>query len=190
MSSKVKKGLNLLSQEKIEDAFKLLSLEYSKNPKNLEAQIGVLLCDIASFDLQKALGLLEFYYILISEQDSQSAQKRILNLINALDEENNQENEEISLSWTDSTESLSCISYEDFKNFIFTKSNFKEAFEDFSLSTKIVFSHKEELYDFLNLLIDEGYANLSLQYAENIRENMGFDLKINQILQEALKHLK
>ena len=190
MPSKIKKGLVLLSQGEIENAFNLLSVEYCKNPKNLDAQMGVLLCDIASSDLQKALGLLEFYDILLSEEDFRNAPKRILDLIHSLDQENNRENEELSLLWTENAESLSCITYEDFKNFVFSKSTFKEAFEDFSLSTKIVFSRKEELYDFLNLLIDEGYANLSLQYAENIGENMGFDPQINQILQKALRHLK
>lgn len=190
MSIQSKKGLKLLSKGAFEDAFKLLSLQYSKNPRDLEAKMGLLICDIAIFDIQKALGLLEFYYAIASEKTPRFAQKHLLNLIDSLDQKANKENEEIALSWENSTESLSCISYEDFKNFMITRPNFKEAFEDFSLSTKIIFAHKEELFEFLNFLIDEGYANLSLQYAENIEENIGFSLQINQILQKALKSLK
>lgn len=190
MINKTRKGLNLLAKEEIHQALSILIREYEKNPDNLEAKIGVLLCDIAVSNKQKAIGLLEFYFALLSEEKPKNAQKRILDIIYSMDNKDNQENESFSASIHQKTEGLSCISYEDFKNFIFTKSNFKEAFEDFSLSTKIIFSRKEELYEFLNLLIEKGYANLSLQYAENIGENIGFDIQINQILQKAIKHIK
>lgn len=190
MSNKTRKGLNLIAKEKIHQALPTLVQQYEKNPNDLEAKIGILLCDIAVSNKQKAIGLLEFYFALLSEEKARNAQERILEIIYSMDRKDNQENEMLSASIHQKTEGLSCISYEDFKNFVFTKSNFKEAFEDFSLSTKIVFSRKEELYEFLNLLIDKGYANLSLQYAENIGENIGFDMQINKILQKAIKRIK
>lgn len=190
MANQTKKGLNLLAKEEIQQALFILVQECEKNPTNLEAKMGVLLCDIALTNKQKAISLLEFYFALLSEEKPKNAQQRILNIIDSMDQKDNQENESFSSSIYQKTEGLSCISYEDFKNFIFTKSNFKEAFEDFSLSTKIVFSRKEELYEFLNLLIEKGYANLSLQYAENIGANIGFDMQINKILQKAIKYIK
>lgn len=190
MTNQTKKGLNLLAKEKIKQAFFILTQENQKNPNNLEARIGILLCDIALTNKQKAIGLLEFYFALLAEEEPKDAQRRILEIIESIDQKDSQENEIFFSSSHQKTEGLSCISYEDFKNFIFKKPNFKEAFEDFSLSTKIVFSRKEELYEFLNLLIEKGYANLSLQYAENIGENIGFDMQINEILQKAIKHIK
>lgn len=190
MPKKTKKALDLIAKEEFHQALSILVREYERNPSDLEAKIGILLCDIALSNQQKALGLLEFYFALLSEEKPKDAQARFLEIIYSMDNKGNQENESFSASIHQKTEGLSCISYEDFKKFIFTKSNFKEAFEDFSLSTKIIFSHKEELYEFLNLLIDKGYANLSLQYAENIGENIGFDIRINQILQRAIKRIK
>lgn len=184
------KGLELLAQGKINQAMQILSTEFNHNPQNTEAKMGILLCDIATTQKSKALGLLEFYYALCFEEDKPQAQKKLFEIIQSLDTQENNEVDHMQQKLLENSEALSCITYEDFKNFIFTKPSFKEAFEDFSLSTKIVFSDKSELCDFLNLLIDNGYANLSLEYAQNIRENMGFDIQLNQILERAIKTLK
>lgn len=183
-------AFDFLSKEEYQKAFSLFAQELEADPLNLEAKMGILLCDIAHFDPQKALGLLEFYYALLSEESSQKAQQKVIHIIDSMDSKESKDSENFSQSLLQNAESFSCISYEDFKKFVFTKPNFKEAFEDFSLSTKIIFSHKEEVYEFLNFLIDRGYADLSMQYAENISETMGFDLNLNQILQKAIKHLK
>lgn len=188
--TKIQNAFDFLSKEEYQKAFSLFAQELETNSSNLEAQMGILLCDIAQFDPQKASDLLEFYYMLLSEETPQIAQKRIIHIIDSIDRKESKDLESLSQSLLQNAESFSCISYEDFKKFVFTKPNFKEAFEDFSLSTKIIFSHKEEVYEFLNFLIDRGYADLSMQYAENISETMGFDLNLNKILQRALKNLK
>ncbi|WP_027327368.1 hypothetical protein [Helicobacter pametensis] len=188
--TKAQIALNALSRGEFQKAFDFLNQAIQKDPSNLKAKMGFLLWDIAQSDSHKALGLLEFYYALLFELTPQKAQEQIINLINSMDQKDNQETEQLFASLAQNSESFSCISYEDFKNFVFTKSNFKEAFEDFALSTKIIFSHKEEVYEFLNFLIDKGRADLSIQYAENISETTGFDLQLNQILQKAFKHLK
>lgn len=188
--TKTQQALHLLSQEKFQKAHCILTEALHKNPLDTEAQMGILLWDVAQSDSSKALGLLEFYFALLLEISAPKAQHKIISIIHSIDQKETQELEHFSSSVTQNTESHSCISYEDFKNFILTKPNFKEAFEDFSLSTKIIFSRKEEVYEFLNFLIDKGYADLSVQYAENITESMGFDLGLNQILQKAFTNRK
>ena len=67
----------------------------------------------------------------------------------------------------------------------YLQKNFKEAFEDFNLSTKIVFFSKDELCEFLNLLVEKGLPALTLQYAEAFGTDM--DPRIYNILQKAVK---
>ena len=189
MKPKINQAYTLLSKGKVNEAIESFNHLHFQFPKDLDIQMGRIFCDIANTDLSKGVALSEFYYLLRQEKSSLQAQAEILPRLQKLEELENLETEkawEIALG---SAEALSCITFEDFKAFVFSKPNFKEAFEDFTLSTKIVFSSKNELYEFLNLLIDKGYANLSLQYAENIGENMGFDTQIHQILQKAVKHL-
>lgn len=189
MKSKVNQAYALLSKGKLAESIKLFNQLYFKYPQDLDIQMGRIFCDIAVSELSKGVALSEFYYLLRQEKSAKQAQSEMLARIQKLEELENKETEKALELALGSAEALSCISFEDFKTFVFSKENFKEAFEDFTLSTKIVFSSKNELYEFLNLLIDEGYANLSLQYAENIGENMGFDTQIHQILQKAVKNL-
>lgn len=189
MKSKVNQAYTLLSKGKLAEAIRLFNQLYFEYPQDLDIQMGRVFCDIGASELSKGVALSEFYYLLRQEKSSLQAKEEILPRLHKLEEAENSETEKALELALGSAEALSCISFEDFKTFVFSKNTFKEAFEDFTLSTKIVFSSKNELYEFLNLLIDEGYANLSLQYAENIGENMGFDTQIHQILQKAVKHL-
>lgn len=189
MKTKVNQAYTLLSKGKVNEAISCFNHLYFQNPQDLDVQMGRVFCDIASSDLSKGVALSEFYYLLRQEKNAQEAQSEALLRIQKFQEIENLETEKAIELAMSNAEALSCITFEDFKAFVLSKANFKEAFEDFTLSTKIVFSSKNELYEFLNLLIDQGYANLSLQYAENIGENMGFDTQIHQILQKAVKHL-
>lgn len=189
MKSKVIQAYTLLSEGKLIEAIKIFDHLHFQSPQDLDVQIGRMFCDIGINDLSKGIALSEFYYLLRQEKNASQAHKEILPKIQKIEEIENQETQKAIEIAINSAETLSCITFEDFKAFVLSKANFKEAFEDFTLSTKIVFSSKNELYEFLNLLIDQGYANLSLQYAENIGENMGFDTQIHQILQKAVKHL-
>lgn len=189
MKPKVNQAYSLLSKGKLQEAIGLFNQLYFQFPQDLDVQIGRMFCDIGITDLSKGVALSEFYYLLRQEKNSLQAYRETLPRIQKLEERENLETEKALELAIGNAEALSCISFGDFKDFIISKNNFQEAFEDFTLSTKIAFSNKNELYEFLNLLIDEGYANLILQYAENIGENMGFDTQIHQILQKAVKRI-
>lgn len=189
MKSQVNQAYILLSKGKLQEAIQSFNHLYFQFPQDIDIQMGRMFCDIGINDLSKGVALSEFYFLLREEKNALQAQQEILPRLQKIEEKENLETEKALELALGSAEALSCITFEDFKTFVFSKNTFKEAFEDFTLSTKIVFSNKNELYEFLNLLIDEGYANLSLQYAENIGENMGFDTQIHQILQKAVKHL-
>ncbi len=59
------------------------------------------------------------------------------------------------------------IIYEDFLDLMNTKGSFKKAFEDIMFSTKIIIDEKDDFIDFVNLLIENDFKDMALNYVEN-----------------------
>ena len=79
------------------------------------------------------------------------------------------------------------ILYSDFKKIANDKNDFKKIFEYAMFSTKIIFTKKSDFYEFLNLLIDNGMSNISMQYIESLSSDITSDSEIQKIIKRALK---
>ena len=156
------------------------------NPENKEAKLGLLLCDMASDNEEQAQKLFE-YYQLTKAQKKADAEEGIINLINILDKNTNHfvallnEYEEAQMNDIDG------ILYSDFKKIANDKNDFKKIFEYAMFSTKIIFTKKSDFYEFLNLLIDNGMSNISMQYIESLSSDITSDSEIQKIIKRALK---
>jgi hypothetical protein len=59
------------------------------------------------------------------------------------------------------------ILYSDFKNLLSEGADFKETFENIMFSTRVIITDKEDFIDFLDKLIENGFAEMALTYLEN-----------------------
>jgi len=183
----MKRGIACFYNRDFVTALMNFSLSLEKNPDSNEARIGAILSDLAMEKEDEAIALYE-YYLLSKESGSLEPEKMIEEIVNSVD---------ISM---ESLEALflqneiemkineeNGIAYEDFKAFIESKNNFKEAFEDIMFSTKVVIQKKDDFIDFLEKLIDNGFQDISLNYFESAVQLFPNDEKILSLVRK-VKH--
>lgn len=179
-----KRAFALFSAKEYKQAFELFAHNLHLEPNNTESLIGILLADIAQDFEEQALGLYEYYQILLSQEISKvKARKQILKAIKNFDKSTNDIFSLVKGIENLRADSIDGILYQDFKRLTAEKS-FKEIFEDLIFSTKIIFLNKYEFYEFLNQLIENGYQDMSLEYIESLRKNIVYDSEIEKILQK------
>ena len=149
-------------------------------PSNDDYQVYAIFCDIANEDENKALSLFD-YYAVSKEDDEESALEDIYKMINMHDDELEDIMEMLNKITKDSIESLDAIKYEDFKQFIISRGSFKEAFEDIMFSTKVAIESKEDFFDFVSNLIENGFDSTAYNYLENFNEHFTYDDKVEDL---------
>lgn len=164
-----KRAFALFIQKQYKQAFELFSHNLQLDSENTESLIGLLLADMAQDFEEQALGIYEYYQILLSQEISKTkARAQILKTIQSLDKSTNK-----IFSFLRGIENLRAdaidgILYQDFKRI--AKDNFKRAFEDLIFSTKIIFTNKGDFYEFLNQLVENDYQDMSLEYIESLKK--------------------
>ncbi|TLD82186.1 hypothetical protein LS68_004120 [Helicobacter sp. MIT 05-5293] len=182
-----KKGFELLSAKKYQQAYEFFAKNLALDSDNTESMIGILLADMATDFEEQALGLYEYYQILLTQEISKrQAQKQMLETIKSFDKSTTKIFDTIKTIEALKADSINGILYEDFKRIAQTKESFKEAFEDLIFSTKIVFTNKSDFYEFLNYLVDNNYEDISMDYIESLKKNVFYDKEIEQILQKVI----
>ena len=71
--------------------------------------------------------------------------------------------EEIAVS---NINSLEAINYSDFNKTVEQRGSFKLAFEDIMFSTKVAIDNREDFYDFVTKLIDNGFDKTAYIYLD------------------------
>lgn len=182
-----KKGFEFLSAKKYQQAYEFFAKNLALDSDNTESMIGILLADMAIDFEEQALGLYEYYQILLTQEISKTqAQKQMLDTIKSFDKSTTKIFDTIKTIEALKADSINGILYEDFKQIAQTKESFKEAFEDLIFSTKIVFTNKSDFYEFLNYLVDNNYQDISMDYIESLKKNVFYDKEIEQILQKVI----
>ena len=157
---------------------------YIDNPNNKEAKLGILLCDVALDNEEQGQKLFEYYQV-IKAQKVPFPQDVIFNLVKLLDDNSNNFVSLVNNIETKEAGELDGILYDDFKELL-ENNDFKTMFEYSMLSTKIIFTKKSDFYEFLNLLIDNGLAEMSMQYIETLKNEIIYDAAIQKIIHKAL----
>lgn len=178
-----KKAFELFSAKQFQKSFELFAHNLTLEPDNTESTIGILLADMAQDFEEQALSLYEYYQILLVQEVSKArAREQILKTIRSFDGSTDQicsamrEFEDLRV------DSIDGILYKDFKHI--AQGNFKEAFESLLFSTKIIFTDKGEIYEFLKELVENDYQDMSIEYIESLKRSIIYDGEIEKILQK------
>lgn len=168
---------SLFTQRKFDKALFLYSLLISNFPNNEEYPIYALLCDISIEDENKAIALFD-YFFLLKKDDPKEAISYIKNVINAYDGDIEKMMDLLKELNLTTVNQLEAINYEDFQLLIKQRGSFKVAFEDIMFSTKVAIEKKEDFYDFVTKLIDNGFNNMAYNYLEGFQDYFFQDKEI------------
>ncbi|PAF48924.1 histidine kinase [Helicobacter sp. 12S02232-10] len=183
------KGFKAFANGEYKKALFFFSEALFLDKDDLNAKIGLLLSDMATDFPREAYGFYELYQNLINTQPRAArtkVQKQILDIIKSFDANLNKMSNLIYDEDSIKAESIDGILYKDFKQMCQNK-NFKEIFQNLMFSTKIIFTSKNDFYDFLDLLVENDFYEMSISYIENMRSFTLYDKKINEILQKAVE---
>ena len=168
---------SLFTQRKFDKALFLYSLLISNFLNNEEYPIYALLCDISIEDENKAVALFD-YFFLLKKDDPKEAISYIKNVINAYDGDIEKMMDLLKELNLTTVNQLDAINYEDFQLLIKQRGSFKVAFEDIMFSTKVAIEKKEDFYDFVTKLIDNGFNNMAYNYLEGFQDYFFQDKEI------------
>ncbi len=164
------------------------SLALDEEPDSKDARLGAILADMANEKEMEAGALFE-YYLLSKESDQKVEEETIEEIISLFDNSVESiygmiEKKEFEYAMAEENG----IEYDDFKELIENRGNFKEAFEDIMFSTKVLISKKEDFIDFLEMLIENGFTEMSLNYLESAMSVFPNDKKLLSLVNRAVEY--
>ncbi|MDX4048974.1 hypothetical protein Q6A75_08540 [Aliarcobacter skirrowii] len=168
---------SLFAQRRFEKALFLYSLLVDNFPQKDEYKIYALFCDIALEDASKAIALFDYFSIL-KDDDLQEAIDYVKGVIKAYDGDIDKMMMLLKELNVTTVNQLDAINYSDFKKLIEQRGSFKVAFEDIMFSTKVAIESKDDFYDFVTKLIDNGFSNMAYNYLEGFNEYFIHDKEI------------
>lgn len=188
----IRKGFEAFSNGEYKIALGLFSdaLFFDKN--DLSAKIGLLLSDMAVDFPSEAHAFFQLYATMVNTQprvEKLKIQHQVLDLIHSFDNNLNKMCNILQDEDNAQAENIDGILYQDFKKMC-QKKNFKEIFENLMFSTKIIFRNKNDFCDFLDLLVENNFCEMSIDYIESMPTITMYDKKINQILKKAVDKTK
>jgi len=152
----------------------------SQDPDKKEYQLYAIFCDIATEDEAKAISLFDYFSIAKSE-NIEDAIKYVEDVIDAYDGDVDKMMDILKDISDTTIDSLDAIKYEDFKRLVTSRGSFRIAFEDIMFSTKVAIESKEDFFDFVMNLIDNGFNTTAYSYLDGFNEYFSYDTKIEEL---------
>ena len=183
---------SFFTQRKFEKALFLYSQLSSNFPDNKEYPIYALLCDISIEDESKALSLFDYFSVL-KKDGLDEAIDYIKDVINAYDGDIEKMMGILEDIAESNINNLEAINYSDFNKTVEQRGSFKLAFEDIMFSTKVAIDNREDFYDFITKLIDNGFDNTAYTYLDGFNEYFNYDneiIKLYKKLEEKQNEIK
>ena len=146
------------------NALHYFSLALKEAPEDIDIKLGALLSDYAKEDEGEAIALLDYYDTSKNLGEEESLlYNNIIDSINNTSSSyvNNESMELIFASFENGVE------YEDFKKVIKQRDNIKETIENVMFSSKLIINSKEDMVDFIELLMDNDFKDEALTYLES-----------------------
>ncbi len=156
---------NLFYRGDYDEALRMYGILLKDFPNLEEARIGAILSDIALENDEEAQALFEYYQVL-KEERTEGAERIIEEMIGSLDSALEKISDLLDGTLFSRDESAEGITYADFKELVELRGNFRRAFEDIMFSTKVVITEKEDLLDFLQQLVENGFNEMAMRYIE------------------------
>ena len=135
-------------------------------PNSKEAYNGVILAEMAMSGEGGAEALFD-YYVVLKEEDSESADMIMEEILQNLDGSLDKLSEIFAEPLAQRVELEDGILYQDFKNIVDEGADFKETFENIMFSTRVLITKKEDFLDFLENLIENGFEEMALTYLDS-----------------------
>lgn len=135
-------------------AAKLFSLAYEQRASN-ELLLFIELCDLAGQDEEGVWSLFEVY----TDNLNLNQEENLKTIIEIIETSNYKNIRHI--------DSINGVSYNDFLEIASKTGEFVKTFENITHSSKLIISSKDELADFIERLIDHGFADLAAHYMED-----------------------
>lgn len=158
-------------------------------PNSKEAYNGVILAEMALSGEGGAEALFDYYEIL-KEEDKEQADIIMSDILQNMDGSMEKLSEVFAQPIRDRIEFEDGILYKDFKALIDSGESFKETFENIMFSTRVIITQKEDFVDFLDSLIEHGFAEMALTYLENALSVYPSDTLLRKLLKKLAKGKK
>ncbi len=152
----------------------------SEYPHIKEYKLYAIFCDIASEDEAKAISLFD-YFSISKDENLDDAIKYVEDVIDAYDGDVEKMMDILKDISESTVDSLDAIKYEDFKQLIIDRGSFRVAFEDIMFSTKVAIESKEDFFDFVSNLIENGFNTTAYSYLDGFNEYFSYDTKIEEL---------
>jgi len=162
----LEKAQNYFFRGEYDEAMRIYGLLLKDHPHLSEAKIGAILTDIAKENDEEGQALFEYYQVL-KDSDEEDAEAIIASMIETFDGTVDKLSELIEGVMQMNEEPSEGIAYRDFLELVETRGDFARAFEDVMFSTRVVITEKEDLLDFIERLIANGFEEMASRYIEN-----------------------
>lgn len=186
-----KKAMLAFFQEDFEKSFRIYEIAYWQDTKDLDSLIGLYLSDIALDFKFEALNIFDLYQNALKahpKSQKKIVQALILDLIDMFDKKVNTDVKELEKREKfifNAYEGIDAMSFQDLK-IVLEKSEFRDAFNYILTNSKLIFYKKDDFYEFLKLLINNDYLDMSMHYIDNLPK---YDEDIIPIIEEANKKM-
>jgi len=158
------------AQSKYEAALRTYAIILKDYPHSKEAYNCAILADMAIGGDRSAEALFD-YYLVLREEDTEEADNIMSEILSNMEDSIANSFEALNELLKDPLEERllyeNGISYHDFKKILETSGDFKIIFENIMFSTRVIISEKEDFIDFLQLLLENDYKDVALNYLES-----------------------
>lgn len=168
------------SKAQYEQALRNYALVLKDFPNSKEAYNGAILSEMAMSGEASAVALFDYYEVL-REEDAESADRIISDILNSLDGSLEELTQMIADPVKNRIEYENGISYDDFKLLVEQEGDFKKIFENIMFSTRVIISEKEDFLDFLEQLVFHGYEEMAINYLDSALSVYKNDSKLTEI---------
>lgn len=168
MISHKRYGIKNFLKHDFENAMLHFSLALQEDPKNKELQTYLNLSALAKEKKEEAIALFEFYVASLKNKEDLGQDQDLNEVIDSLQLGLEKLHSIFEAKELDSfILEENGITYEDFLELVEQRGSFSRAFEDIMFSTRVLISKKEDFIHFLNLLVDNGFTQMALNYLES-----------------------
>ena len=177
------------SQSDYKKALEKFAAVLQNYPNSKEAYNGVILSEMALSGEGGAEALFDYYEVLKSE-DKESADEIMSEILENMDGTLEELSEVLTQPLKNRLEAEDGILYEDFKQILEANGgDFKKVFDNIMFSTKVIITKKEDFLEFLDMLIENGYDEMALNYLENALSIYPTDMALRELLKKLAKRL-
>lgn len=174
------------SKSEYKNALEKFAIVLQNYPNSKEAYNGVILSEMAMSGEGGAEALFDYYEIL-REEDKEEADNIMSDILQNMDGSLEKLSEVFAEPMRDRLEFEDGILYQDFKAIVDKGESFKETFENIMFSTRVIITQKDDFVDFLDNLIEHGFAEMALTYLENALSVYPSDELLRKLLKKLAK---